>query len=315
MQPVISVVISTYNRADSLRAAIDSILRQPDPPPYELIIVDNRSTDATALLVKQLAADWPRVRYVYEPRQGVSYGRNAGIADARATLIAFTDDDVTVAPDWLNAMLRAATEHPDCGCVGGKVMPRWPLPPPHWLTKRHWAPLALLDYGNPQSIDAATPRCLITANMAIRREVFDQVGLFRPEFQKTAGSTCSNEDRELQERYWRSGGRCWFDPRILVEAEIQPERMTKQYHRRWHFSHGELHALLRDPDFEKSSFRAFDIPGHVWRRFGTSLLSTAISIFQSDRAFDREIEAWFFAGFISARIKRLAAKTQHALLL
>jgi glycosyltransferase involved in cell wall biosynthesis len=302
MRPVISVVISTYNRARSLESAIASVIRQADPPAYELIVVDNRSTDETAAVVRRIAAQHSNVRYVYEERQGVSYGRNAGIDAAGSDLLAFTDDDVAVAPDWLRAILRAAEEHPECGCIGGKVLPRWPKAPPPWLTERHWAPLALLDYGGPQRIDAGSPRCLITANMAIRREVFDRIGRFRPEFQKTAGSTCSNEDRELQERYWRAGGLCWFDPRIVVEAEIQPERLTKSYHRQWHFSHGQLHAALRDPEFEQSGFRMLDVPGHVWRRLGTSLLLTGLSLFRRQGAFDHEIEARFFAGFIRARL-------------
>lgn len=73
-------------------------------------------------------------------------------------------------------------------------------------------------------------------------------------------------DRELQERCWKTGGEYWFDPDFVVHAEIQTFRLKKEYHRRWHFSHGELHALLRDPEFEKSAFRVFNIPGHVLRR-------------------------------------------------
>jgi GT2 family glycosyltransferase len=305
MKPEVSVVISTYNRADSLLAAVSSVLVQDQAPPYELIVVDNNCADETAERIQQLARRDSRLRYVFEPRQGVSHGRNAGIAAAQAPIIAFTDDDVSVESNWISEIRQAFQAKPDYGCIGGRVLPRWPSPPPSWLKERHWAPLALLDYGKEQAMDAANRRCLITANLAIRREVFDRVGSFQPALQKTAASVCSMEDRELQERYWLAGGRCWFNPHMIVYAAIQPERLTKNYHRRWRFQHGELHAMLRDPELEASKFRLFGVPGHILRRASTASLRTAASylVGNSDRAFDSEAEMRFYAGFIRERLR------------
>jgi glycosyltransferase involved in cell wall biosynthesis len=310
MRPLISVVISTYNRQDSLRHAIESILAQKRAPEYELIVVDNRSTDKTALLIEEYTACSPRVRYVYEACQGVSYGRNTGIAQAAADIIAFTDDDIIVAENWLSAIHATFEEQPQFGCVGGKVLPRWPEAPPSWITKRHWGPLALLDYGEAQMVDAQNPKCLITANMAIRRQAFTEIGYFRPAFQKTAGSTCSIEDRELQERYWAAGGRCWFNPEIVVYAEVQRFRLEKEYHRRWHFRFGELQALLREPEFERSGWHVFDVPGHVVRRLathGVALVSETVRGCK-DNAFEHELEARFYAGFLKSRWGSLLSK-------
>jgi GT2 family glycosyltransferase len=311
MKPDVSVVISTYNRADSLLAAVSSVLVQDQAPSYELIVVDNNCADETAERIQQLARLDARIRYVFEPREGVSHGRNAGIAAAAAPIIAFTDDDVSVESNWIVEIRKAFEAQPDHGCIGGRVLPRWPSPPPGWLNERHWAPLALLDYGREQMIDAADRRCLITANMAVRREVFNQIGCFRPALQKTASSLCSMEDWELQERYWRAGGRCWFNPRMIVYAAIQPERLTKRYHRRWRFQHGELHAILRDPDLEASKFRPFGVPGHILRRAATASLRAGAShlIGNGDRAFDSEAEICFYAGFIRERISPRFRKT------
>ena len=182
----------------------------------------------------------------------------------------------------------------------------WPGERPAWLTDKHWGPLALLDYGTAQEIDSNNRKCLITANMGVRRSVFKQIGGFRPDFQKTRGSTCSIEDKELQERYWRAGGRCWYDPRIVVNAEVQPVRLEKRYHRRWHFSHGELHAILYDPEFEATGFRLLGIPGHVVRRAlvaGWKAMYYA-SRLQPENAFEHELKARFFAGFIRKRLKQ-----------
>src|SRR3712207_267108 len=145
----LSVVISTYNRADLLPGAIGGGLSQVDgTPPFELIVVDNRSTDGTKSVVEGFTASDPRVRYVYEPQQGLSPARNAAVRAWRAAILAFTDDDVRVPGDWVRGIVRAFEEWPGADVVGGKVLPDWPSAPPAWLTPEHWAPLALVDYGD-----------------------------------------------------------------------------------------------------------------------------------------------------------------------
>jgi glycosyltransferase involved in cell wall biosynthesis len=306
MVPEMSVVISTYNRKDSLMRALDSILNQASAPEYELIVVDNNSTDGTRETVSAYKSRDTRIHYVFESRQGVSYGRNAGIAAAQAALIAFTDDDVVVAPDWLAAMKTVFDEHADFGCAGGTVAAIWPKAPPRWLTKEHWGPLALVDYGAAQAMNSANKKCLITANMGVRKKVFDEIGGFRTDVQRTPWVACAIEDKELQERYWAAGGKCWFDPRIHVQAEVPPGRLRKRYHRRWHFSHGEAHAVLRDQDFEESRIRFLGIPGHVVRRAVSESLQTLLNVscLRRDQAFRHEIQARFFAGFIKKRLKQ-----------
>lgn len=303
MRPEISVVVSTYNRSGSLSAAMESILGQVNAPEYELVIADNGSTDGTAQLVKEYALRSDRVRYVFEPRQGVAYGRNAGVAQSVAPLIAFTDDDVAVSKDWLCAIHASFEENPQFGCIGGKVLPRWPEPPPRWLTRAHWAPLALLDYGDTQALGAENQKCLITANMAMRRTAFEQIGGFDPAFQKSAGLLYALEDRELQERYWRAGGRCLFDPRIQVHAQVQKFRMQKKYHRRWHFHFGEWQALLQEPAIEQSNRSIFGVPGHILRRLASQGLAAVGNILagRTTAAFERETQAWYFAGFVKMR--------------
>jgi glycosyltransferase involved in cell wall biosynthesis len=304
MSPEVSVVISTYNRERSLARAIESVLDQSDAPGFELIVVDNNCTDGTARIIHEKARADPRLRYMFERRQGVSFGRNTGIQAANAEIIAFTDDDVAVDGRWIRTIASSFASHADCGFIGGQVLPRWPSAAPEWLTQRHWGPLALLDYGEPQPIGADNRKCLITANMAVRRAVFESVGYFEPALQKTKGGTCSMEDREIQERYWRTGGRCWFDPALVVYAEVQPDRLTKRYHRRWHFRHGELNALLCDPELERSARKLLGVPGHILRRlFTESWLSIADAARgRSISAFDHEVQARFFAGFATQRL-------------
>lgn len=307
--------MSTYNRGDLLGDAVRSILAQrPDTtPPFELIVVDNNSTDHTRSVVEQCAAADARVRYVFEPQQGSSPGRNAGISAARASIVAFTDDDVRVEPDWIAAIARAFDECPTADVVGGRVLPIWPSPPPAWLTRDHWMPLALVDYGDrPLVVDRANPICLVTANCAFRRHVFDRVGGFVGEFGLSRhGVLGSVEDQELQLRVLRAGGRIVYDPRIVVHAEIQPNRLTRAYHRRWHHGHGYFHALLRSDQMEQSRVGTlFGVPAHFYRQAVYDLAGWARARIAGDRerAFGHELKARFFRGFFETRRRESRAQ-------
>jgi glycosyltransferase involved in cell wall biosynthesis len=204
-QPKLSVILPTFNRAASLPLALGALLRQSaDPASYEIVVVDNNSTDGTAAVVAH--HDRGRVRLVAESRQGLSYARNTGLEAARAPIVAFTDDDVEVAPDWVETILAALDRQPDIDGVGGRVLPAWQGSRPRWLTRDHWAPLALQDHGDSRRVfDRGTPVGLIGANVAFRREVFDRVGLFSPEVQRVKDGIGSTEDHELLTRLYEAG--------------------------------------------------------------------------------------------------------------
>src|SRR5205085_10674009 len=160
-------VLSTYNRCGMLEAALDSALAQESRGVhYEVIVVDNNSTDRTREVVEQrIAQGHANLRYIFEAKQGVSYARNIGVAKADAPLIAFADDDVRVASDWVANIKREFDLHPEIDYLGGKILPQWPSPPPDWLTRDHWWALALLDCGDePFYVDADHLVCLPTAN-------------------------------------------------------------------------------------------------------------------------------------------------------
>jgi GT2 family glycosyltransferase len=237
----LSIVLSTYNRCEMLRPALDRLLAQsPGSPLYELIVVDNHSTDDTRAVVEScIARSAGRMRYIYEPRQGLSHARNAGVLAARGDLVGFTDDDVRVSEGWVGAIVRAFDSHEEVDCVGGRTLPIWPSPPPRWLTPLHWVgPLALQDYGaHPFVIDARGPLTLAGANLALRRKVFDRIGLFSPDFPRS-------EDTELLLRFWLAGMRALYVPDMLTRAAVQPERLTKTYHREWHANIGRCNARM-----------------------------------------------------------------------
>src|SRR5437899_4754156 len=148
MPTALTVVLSTYNRAERLPAALEALVHQKGEVAYEVVVVDNNSSDRTAEVARAFAQRANgRIQYLFEPRQGLSHARNRGIEAARSPIIAFTDDDVRVGEDWVAQIIRAFKQHPDVDYVGGRVLPHWLQTPPRWLTTAHWSPLALQDYG------------------------------------------------------------------------------------------------------------------------------------------------------------------------
>lgn len=313
----VSVVVSTFNRAEMLRQALDSLTSQAESTPaFEVIVVDNNSTDHTRRVVEQSgrSSRWP-VRYVSELRQGLSHARNAGIAVATATIVAFTDDDVAVSPGWVEAIDTTFAARPDVQCLGGRTLPLWPSPPPGWLTAQHWVgPLALQDYGSqPLIIDASRPLCLAGANLAFRRSVFDEIGLFSVEFPRA-------QDTELLLRMYRAGFRSLYVPEMVVQARVAPDRLTKAYHRRWHTNIGRCNARMRfyelsDPVLGlrqqvPNLTRVFGVPLFAIRQLASALWkwSASTALGRESDAFRHETRARALASYM-IETRRMSAST------
>lgn len=270
-QPDVSIVVSTYNRAGRLAPALEALISQTGDVAYEVLVVDNNSTDGTAEVLAGWSDAHPgRLRAAFEPRQGLSYGRNTGISLARAPIVALTDDDVRVAPDWVAALARTFREHPEIDFVGGRVLPVWLAPPPRWLTTAHWSPLALQDYGDePMLTGPERAVCLVGASLAFRRSVFDRVGLFTPALGRIRDGIGSTEDHDLQLRAWRAGLRGMYTPAVISYADVTPDRMRKPYHRRWHRGHGRHCALMRLREFVPADLGPLEEPRDLVTLFGS----------------------------------------------
>src|ERR1044072_8754243 len=122
-QPDLSGVMCAYNRPELLRLALTTLLRQsPANLTYEVVVIDNNSTPDTRAVVDELAQTDSRIRYVRETRQGNAYARNTGVAESRAPIVAFLDDDVTVRDNWVEIAARKL-EATNADFIGGKDLP------------------------------------------------------------------------------------------------------------------------------------------------------------------------------------------------
>ena len=301
----VTVVLSTFNRARLLGPAIDALLGQSSSAPeHEVIVVDNNSTDETASVVQSrlsAAGNAGRLRYVFEPEQGLSNARNAGIASTRSDIVAFTDDDVRVRPDWVRAIKDSFDSHPDVACVSGRILPLWESPPPDWLTPRHWlGPLALQDYGDESFVlDGTRPISLAGANFAFRMDVFDRIGGFAPAYRRA-------EDSEFLLRFWREGYRAEYVPEMIIDALIPPERRTKAYHRRWHVHTGSFTRLAEELDGTPQLARIFGWPRSAVRELGSEAVA-----WLRDAVRGRKADAFWHEGQVRELVAYMRESRDH----
>jgi glycosyltransferase involved in cell wall biosynthesis len=230
--PVASIIVCTHNRAELLEPSLLSILGDQASVRWELIVVDNASTDQTEAVVarcRDRAADL-RFEYLVEKQLGLSHARNRGIDAAEGEYLLFTDDDVLVQRGWIDA-LCAGFSGADVVGVAGRILPNWPSPPPRWLAGRHSGLLALTDFGDDPR-DLMEGEVPVGANMAIRASALGGVRTpFDPRLGNQGSDQFAYEEFDLFLQL-RKRGRLTYRPDSVVLHQIAPERMTWQSMRR-----------------------------------------------------------------------------------
>jgi glucosyl-dolichyl phosphate glucuronosyltransferase len=244
-----TVLICTYNRAVLLRETLDSLARsRAFRIRWKVIVVDNNSSDGTREVVTKCAATYPApLIYLFEPRQGKSHALNAGLAASDSPLIVFTDDDVQVAEQWVEASCRPMLDDPSIDYSGGPVRPIWETPCPSWFDQQRadlWGTLAILDYGAERFVFEERRRVPLGANMAVRRSLLDRIGGFEPELGRRGKSLLGQEQAEFFCRSRAVHARGTYEPEMEVHHHVPATRLTKEYFRRWWYWKGISKAFL-----------------------------------------------------------------------
>lgn len=299
-----SVIVCTYNRAQSLGDTLRALqaLEVPATLQWEVVVVDNNSKDHTREVVEAAAARFPRLRYLFQPLQGLSHARNMGIEAARGELLLFTDDDVLPEPDWLVRVVDGMKTHGADAC-GGYIAPIFEVPPPRWLTERFYGFLAVrCERSDDYRIESAS-QAPFGANMAVRRAVFDRVGLFDVTRGRTGKVLASGEDGELFERILAAGLSAWFIGGARVHHKVEAFRLTKRYLRRWRYQSSRNIALSRGLAGER---RVLGIPLFVFPQTARAAWRVVVGHLRCapDEAFNREMVLCHFLGLIEGLYRR-----------
>jgi glucosyl-dolichyl phosphate glucuronosyltransferase len=307
---MISVLIATYQRARLLDRALTALMRQRVPPglEWEIVVVNNNCTDDTPEVVSRHAQTAPiSVRQVLESRQGLGYARNTAIASAKGEVFAYIDDDIEPDETWLATAL-ATLEREKADLVGGRILPRWEVPPPSWLLDNH----ELYDYLGLMTSEECRPLGLPFAdrpriwggNMVLRRATIDRVGTFNAGVGRTATRLFSGEETDLIRRVLVGGGRVVYDPAILVHHFVPRGRMRRSYFCRWVFGYAEgkvqvLPALAGRP--------IAGLPRWMYSRLLRHGLRLAMRPFSLRRQVDFSWELGLFVGWYKRlRVERSA---------
>jgi glycosyltransferase involved in cell wall biosynthesis len=229
----ISVVIATLNRAPMLAMALDGLREQQFPTKdYEVIVVDNGSTDGTSALVSTRAKSSANLRYIFEPSPGVSIARNTGWRASGGAWVAFLDDDAIPQPDWLTRIM-AAFDHasPTPSCVGGRVEPIYEVSPPDWVKGRLLDFLTVVDHAREPFFirDVLHGSKLVSANMAFQKAALDRAGGFHPELDRIGDNLLSGGEVLLQLQLEKLDLPIYYDPAIFVRHHVSAGRLTRRW--------------------------------------------------------------------------------------
>jgi glycosyltransferase involved in cell wall biosynthesis len=291
----VSVVLATYNRVGSLRTTLESFsnLTVAGDLRWELIVVDNSSTDSTRALVENFAktADFP-VRYLFEKVQGRSAALNTGICEAAGEIIAFTDDDVILDSAWLYNLERTFDDS-QCSAMAGKVVPQWGHPKPDWLDMDGHFAVTNFDLGGELKQIRVPP---LGANSAFRKKVFEKYGLFRLDLGvRGSEHTITCDDTEFGERLIRGGEKIVYCPTAIIYHPVDPKRATKEFFASWYYYNGV--SLTRMAGIPRDVVCWFGAPRWLYREMLTNLAKWVFTV-EGKRRFRHKLHTYQSIGKI-----------------
>lgn len=226
----ISVAICTYNREKYLPQLFSSIVAQTlASERFEILLIDNNSPGYTKELFAQFSAAQPSFscRYFLETNQGLSHARNRSIQEAQAPLITFLDDDAFIAPNYLETLVEAFTQYPDCGAVGGPIHLHYEEIKPNWENKYLNSLLGYFDKGlEPFVFEKDYPR---GSNMAFRTQIFQQIGMFNVELGRIGKRMYGGEEKDLFNRIYGAKIPVRYVPEAMVYHCVPLERTTFEF--------------------------------------------------------------------------------------
>lgn len=230
----VSAVICSYNRARFIIDAVESIFGQEyDKNLYEVIVVDNNSTDNTVQLLAAYKVKHPEYNFSYyvEHNQGVAYTRTRCAKEAKGEIVAYLDDDSTAQPGWLASIAGFFDAHPATWSVGGKITPRFLTGIPDWYSKYFFGLVGNFDQGpNIKQMTGARYPC--GANMAFRKKVFDEIGYFNTDLGRRGTSLLANEEKDIYLRILAHHHDVHYLPHVEVLHSVEANKFDKAYVRR-----------------------------------------------------------------------------------
>lgn len=230
-KPEISIVICSYNRSKLLLDTLHSLVKDgTTPSTYEIIIVDNNSSDNTEAAVKDFITQQSKytLRYVKETQQGLSYARNRGIQESQAPLVCFVDDDVIVCDNFIQKWIHFFETHPEAVGGGGKIHVQFDSPRPKWMPELLLPLFGKHNHGN-EIIKYTRGRFPSGGNMTYKKYIFEKSGVFNTDLGRKGSELNGGEEKDLFFRVAQQNNNIFYIPETYLWHRVGAQRLTKDY--------------------------------------------------------------------------------------
>lgn len=285
----VSVVIPTRNRSALLARVLESLTMQLEAPPFEIIVIDNGSSDETATVCRNALTELPNIEVLYDARPGLHIGRNLALEAAKGGVLLYCDDDVKVSSTWIKAMAEAF-EDEGVGIATGPCVPDYESRPPVWVPDLKvpvlggWyiAEFSLLDLGDrSMRID---PSLVFGCNFAARRRLIQSVGGFHPDaLPRNLLRFRGDGETAVAEAISRVGFDAVYAADAVVEHRVPTGRMTMDYIEHRNYAEG-VTASYRSIRYTNRSLNRFASHLHALRTRTVSLKTRSEIVRRRSRA-------------------------------
>ncbi len=298
MQPELSIIVCTYNREDLLPLTLQSLsLQSMEKSQYEVLVIDNNSTDSTASLCQQVIKQHPdlNLKYFLEKNQGLAFARNRGIKESSGKIISFIDDDAEAQSDYAMNLIRVFQEQSDYDAIGGKVIPIFPEnKEPVWLSQYIWGVVAKVDKGDhPVPFRKKVPA---GCNMAFRKAIFKSIGLFDTKLAHRCDDLyIFGKLKAIHKKV------ALYTPDVVVYHHIPPERISASGIRKLSRDLGSSHRIyLQSQPAIYTLFKFLDYSFKI----GAAVILSLGFILKGEPAKSKVIQIMWFSlvGFMQGKI-------------
>ncbi len=307
---MISVIIATYNRMCLLSDLLKDLIHQEDAvlgKDFEIIIVDNNSTDNTKTIVDRYIEEYGKaIKYMFQSKQGKPYALNIAIPEAKGDWILFLDDDVRIDKRFIRVALEIMDEakRTQVVLIGGRIDPLLETKKPDWLSDEYSGFLGINKITSDiwlltqEEIKKNKPwNSIFGANMMVKKEVFEVVGLYS-EVHRYA------QDTEIAKRICDAGYKILLTSRLRVSHYISLDKLTKDHLRMWAYRRGFISA--RSTEYLRKWYHLFGIP---WEIIGKYFIYGLLSLLCIKDALKLKMQikaSWYKGSIDGYRLKYLS---------
>lgn len=274
-----SIIFCTYNRDKYIYNALKSIAEQDFPvSDYEILLINNNSTDTTETLCSKFQEDYPQIDFQYhlETNQGLSYARNRGVKESKGEILVFVDDDATVFDTYLNSIDQLFKDYPDARACGGPIVPVYEVEKPKWLSPYTEQLLGGTLYEGDKVKPFKNGKFPGGGNSAFRKEIFERYGLFNVELGRKGTGLIGAEEKDLYDRLTRGNETFYYLPEMGIHHYIPAKKLSESHFKELTYSIGKSERI-RTKSVSQSAFNS-RVLSEIKKWIGTFVLALGYTL-------------------------------------